>query len=168
MFFGKEWVNLPTFYFEAMERIREIVKRNAEHFGLILVDFNIQKDSIEAVLYRKNGDVSVYDLERVTMLIRKDLEILNLADVYGVNLSSAGLDRVLKGREELDIFEGRNVQFTYVEESKTFTKQGVLKGNKNDDVLFETDEGFLEIPFEKLHKVSLFTKEFNKKKGGNK
>lgn len=151
-----------------MERIQEIVKKNAENFGLVLVELRIQGDNIEAVLYRMNGELTTYDLERLTMLIRKDLEVLNIGEQYNINLSSPGLDRILKQREELDIFAGREVQFTYKEEEKTVTKEGILKGNRNNDVIFETESGELSVPFEKLNKVSLFCKDLFKRKGGKK
>lgn len=151
-----------------MERIQEIVKKNAENFGLVLVELRIQGDNIEAVLYRMNGELTIYDLERLTMLIRKDLEVLSIGEQYNINLSSPGLDRILKQRGELDIFAGREVQFTYKEEEKIITKEGILKGNRNNDVIFETESGELSVSFEKLNKVSLFCKDLFKRKGGKK
>lgn len=151
-----------------MERIKEIVKKDAELFGAILVEFSIHGDNIDAVLYRKNSEISIYDLENITQQIRKDLEIVGLAETYNVNLFSPGLDRVLKGREELDIFEGRSVRFVYNHEGKIFAENGILRGLQGDLVLFETEKGIKTIPFTDLQKVSLFEENLFKRKGGKK
>ncbi len=147
-----------------MERIEEIVKKNAERMGLIPLEVNIRNGEIGAVIFKNGGNLNVEDLEELSRYIQKDLSILGLDGVYGINLYSPGLDRVLKSRFELDLFAGSNVKFSYEKDDKVVTDTGKLIGNVNNQVQFERNGEVINIPFEKLRKVSLFTDEFSKQK----
>jgi ribosome maturation factor RimP len=161
---GKE----PTFYFDrlSMEKIEEIVKKNAERLGLIILDMRIRGETIEATLYRKNGGLTVEDLENSTRLIQEDLTRIGLERAYSINLFSPGLDRVLKSRAELDIFSGKTVKFLYSLNDILVTETGILKGNEGENVAFETEEGLKLFPFVNLRKVTLFEGEFKDRKKG--
>jgi ribosome maturation factor RimP len=149
-----------------MEKIEEIVKKNAERFGLIILDMRIMGETIEATLYRKTGELTVDDLENVTRLVQDDLARIGLEGGYSINLFSPGLDRVLKNRSELDIFSGKTVKFSYVFNGAVKTETGILKGNDGEKVVFDTDKGLKVLPFIDLRKVALFEGEFKDRKKG--
>ncbi len=150
-----------------MDRIKKIVGENAERLGLLMLEFSIQGEKIEAVLCRKGGSISIGDLETVSRFVSQDLAKLGLEGAYEINLLSPGLDRVLKSREEMDIFVGKPAKFIYIVDGKVFSDTGLLRGNSRDNVLFETPSGVKEIPFEELTKVSLFVEEFSNRKDGD-
>lgn len=149
-----------------MEKIDEIVKKNAERHGLIMLDMRIVGESIDATLYRKGGRLTVEDLESVTRSISGDLSMIGLDRVYSINLSSPGLDRVLKSREEIDIFSGHTARFSYLLNGNIITETGILRGNNSENVVFETESGFKMIRFTDLRKVTLFEGEFKERKKG--
>jgi ribosome maturation factor RimP len=149
-----------------MEKIEEIVKKSAEILGLIILDMRIMGEEMEATLYRRNGGLTVDDLENATRLIKDDLARIGLEEGYSINLYSPGLDRVLKNRSELDIFSGKTVKFSYVLDDVVKTETGMLKGNKGENVAFDTEEGLKLLPFVNLRKVALFEGEFKDRKKG--
>jgi len=151
-----------------MDRIKEIVKRSTVHFGLILVECLVSGDKIEAVIYRKNGNVGIGDLENVTKDIQGELSSIGLEGVYSIELSSPGLNRVLKAREELDIFKGKMVKVSFMDDEKLMTEEAILKGLSGDNkvVILRRNGERVEIPFDRLIKVSLYDESL-KKGGGN-
>ncbi|PIX28336.1 MAG: hypothetical protein COZ65_05270 [Caldiserica bacterium CG_4_8_14_3_um_filter_35_18] len=149
-----------------MEKIEEIVKKSAEILGLIILDMRIMGEEMEATLYRRNGRLTVDDLENATRLIKDDLARIGLEEGYSINLYSPGLDRVLKNRSELDIFSGKAVKFSYVLDDVVKTETGMLKGNEGENVAFDTEEGLKLLPFANLRKVALFEGEFKDRKKG--
>jgi ribosome maturation factor RimP len=151
-----------------MDKIKQIVKEDAERLGLLMLEFGIQGEKIEAVLVKSGGNTSIADLETLTRRVSQDLERLGFSGIYEISFLSAGLDRTLKNREEMDIFVGKEVKFAYLRDSKVNWESGVLRGNSGENVLFEIESGIKEIPFKDINKVSLFVKEFIDRKGGKK
>ena len=139
-----------------MDKIKEIVRKSTEKFGLILVECSISNDKIDAVIYRKDGNVNIEDLKNVTNNILKVLSSIGLENTYNVNLSSPGLDRVLKTKEELNIFKGRKVKISFMDKGKLIAEQAVLEGFSGKKVTLKKDEKEIRIPFNKLTKVSLY------------
>jgi ribosome maturation factor RimP len=151
-----------------MENIEKIVRKNAERFNMVVIEFSITGDNIDAILYRKGKDITVGDFEELTRLVQHDLKLIGLEGVYNVNFSTPGLDRVLKDEKEVDIFEGRDARITYVENGEHTVKEGILRGHNGDNVLFETDSGVISVPFSSVVRIVLFEKMFEKRKGGKK
>ena len=139
-----------------MDKIKEIVRKSTEKFGLILVECSISNDKIDAVIYRKDGNVNIEDLKNVTNNILKVLSSIGLENAYNVNLSSPGLDRVLKTKEELNIFKGRKVQVSFMNEGELIAEQAVLEGFSGEKVILRKNEKEIKIPFDKLTKISLY------------
>ncbi|MBP8612729.1 MAG: hypothetical protein KBI30_01850 [Candidatus Atribacteria bacterium] len=151
-----------------MENIEKIVRKNAERFNMVVIELSVTADNIDAILYRKGKDITIGDFEELTRLVQRDLKLIGLEGVYNVNFSTPGLDRVLKDEKEVDIFEGRDVRITYVENGEHIVKEGILRGHNGDNVLFETDSGVISVPFSSVVKIVLFEKMFEKRKGGKK
>jgi len=145
-----------------MDRVEEIVARSARRLGLVLVEFEIKKSNIEAVVYSKKHNVTIDELEMLTEEIQDELAEVGLDTVYGVNLSSPGLDRILKTDKELEIFQGRLVKISYFDEGKIIVKKGVLEGKDGSAILLSCEDGKLSIPFDKIASVQLWDKIFEK------
>ncbi len=147
-----------------MDRVEEIVARSARKFGLVLVEFEIKKGNIEAVVYSTKHNVTINELELLTEEIQHELAEVGLDTVYGVNLSSPGLDRILKTDKELDIFQGRLVKVSYFDEDKIVVRKGILEGKNGSDILLNCEEGKQSIPFKKVTSVQLWDKIFEKRR----
>ncbi len=147
-----------------MDRVEEIVARSARKLGLILVEFEIKKGNIEAVVYSTKHNVTIDELELLTEEIQHELAEVGLDTVYGVNLSSPGLDRILKTDKELDIFQGRLVKVSYFDEDKIVVRKGILEGKNGSDILLNCEEGKQSIPFKKVTSVQLWDKIFEKRR----
>jgi len=151
-----------------MERIEAIVRKNAERFNMLVIGYSITSDTIEAVVYRREKGITISDLEELTRLIQRDLRQIGMADLYNINLSTPGLDRVLKDRIEIDIFEGREARLTYLDGGKETVLEGILRGNEEDVVKFEVEGEVRRIPFKSILKITLLERMFEKRKGGKK
>jgi len=151
-----------------MERIEAIVRKNAERFNMLVIGYSITSDTIEAVVYRREKGITISDLEELTRLIQRDLRQIGMADLYNINLSTPGLDRVLKDRIEVDIFEGREARLTYLDGGKETVLEGILRGNEEDVVKFEVEGEVRRIPFKSILKITLLERMFEKRKGGKK
>jgi len=151
-----------------MDKIKQVIKEDAERIGLLMLEFKIQGEKIEAVLARAGSDTSIGDLETLTREVSKDLEKLGLSGAYELSFLSAGLDRVLKSREEIDIFAGKEAKFVYLKDGNVNSELGILLGNFGENVKFETELGVKEIPFKDVNKVTLYVREFSERKGGKK
>ncbi len=147
-----------------MERVEEIVARSARKLGLILVEFEIKKNNIEAVVYSKKHNVTIDELEVLTEEIQDELSEVGLDTVYGVNLSSPGLDRILKTDRELEIFQGRLVKISYFDEDKITVKKGVLEGKNGNTILLNCEDGTYNVPFDRVTSVQLWDKIFEKRR----
>ncbi len=151
-----------------MKNIEEIVKRSAEKFNAVVVELAIENGKIEAVLYRKRNGLTTGDLEEITYLIQHELKVIGEDTNFDINLSTPGLDRVLKDRKEIDIFEGCEVRFYYAEENKKLMKEGILRGSNGDLALFEVNGETISLPISKIIKIELFERMFEKRRGGKK
>lgn len=147
-----------------MDRVEEIVARSARKLGLILVEFEIKKSNIEAVVYSKKHNVTIDELETLTEEIQDELAEVGLDTVYGVNLSSPGLDRILKTDKELEIFQGRLVKVSYFDEGKVIVKKGILEGKDGSMILLSCEDGKHSVPFNKIASVQLWDKIFEKRR----
>ena len=149
-----------------MKRIEEIVKKSAMKFGLIAVEVEVKKSSVNAVLYSKTHNVNIGELEKATRKIQEELDNAGLGNLYTVSLSSPGMDRVLKSEEEITIFSGRFVKVSSLENDKIIVSKGVLMGIKNGNVAIRTEKDEKEISLGKVTSIQLWDKLFEK--GGNK
>ena len=115
------------------------------------------------VVIEKEGGVTLDDCERVTRLLNDRLSIMNELDVenYRLQVSSPGISRVFKSREEYEIFKSRPV-IIYLnsplndENGERLTFEGILEGTEGDFVILRlNNEEILKIPFDKIQKTKL-------------
>ncbi len=149
-----------------MDKVKEIVKKSANKFGLLVIEVIVKQDNIEAVLYSPIHNVNIGELEAVTREIQMQLSEVGMDGVFSINLSSPGMDRILKSERELNIFKGKLVKISFTDEKKMITKKGILQGTDGTSLFIETDKKPLKIDLKKIVSVRLWDKLFEK--GGGK
>lgn len=114
--------------------------------GLVLVDVEYARERGRRVLrlvIDRPGGVRLEDLEGVHRRLGQELDAADpVAGGYDLELSSPGLDRVLKGEREFDLFRGREVEVrTYgpIDGRRRFV--GVLDGLQEGRVVVLGPEG---------------------------
>lgn len=143
-----------------IEKVKELLLPLLEEKGLKLVDVEYIKGSkpiLRIYIYNPEG-TSIDDCEWVSRRIGALLDIEDIIpNSYILEVSSPGLDRKLKNKEEYNLFKGRNIKIKTkepIDDEKIF--KGNLKGIKeNDNVEIETDEKTVEIPYENISQAQL-------------
>ena len=150
-----------------MGKVREEVERLIlpilEEEGMELVDIEYKmgrgrgRDILRLYIDKPDG-VKIDDCERVSKRIDS---ILDKSDIIGghylLEVSSPGLNRLLKKEEDFKRFIGRLIKvktFSPIDNQKTFV--GTLKDYKEEVVTLETKEGkIIEIPIKNIAKANL-------------
>jgi len=116
--------------------------------------------NIKIVIDKDNG-VTINDCEKITRLYNNRLIVFDLIENenYNLQISSPGIDRVLKKIDEYSFFNGRKVKiFLHEMQTEGYKSNiicGVLKGMEKNIVKLETEYGTIEIPFSKIKKTKL-------------
>jgi ribosome maturation factor RimP len=142
-----------------IERVKELLQPLIEERGLKLVDveyITAGKPVLRIYVYNPEG-TSIEDCEWISRRIGALLDIEDLIPVsYILEVSSPGLDRKLKNREEYEIFKGREIKIITrepVEGKNVF--EGVLKGLENNSVVLETGGKTVKIPLKNISRANL-------------
>ncbi len=116
----------------ARERIEEIIRETMLSEGLELVEAKINVKSrggiVTLFIDRPEGSVSLDDCARVSRGVEDALDRENLIEGrYVLEVSSPGLDRVLRGEEDFVRFQGETARVTtrHLIEGQEFL-QGIL------------------------------------------
>lgn len=115
---------------------------------------------IRAVIDKNNG-VTLNDCERVTRLFNERLDVLGIVEEegYTLEISSPGINRVFKRKEEYEAFRTRQVKVILKEplapEDRKREHTGELLGLADGVVSLRTESGVLSIPYEKISKTKL-------------
>ena len=128
--------------------------------GLELVDVEYKKEGKNWVLrifIDKEGGVTVADCQKVSHLTGDLIEVEEtIATPYSLEVSSPGLDRVLKREKDFLKFKGRQIRLhtlSPIDNRRKFT--GILTDFKDETVLLELDGKLLEIPLRQVGKANL-------------
>lgn len=147
-------------------RVTELAQPIVDALGLELVDLEFKKAGRSHLLclyIDKPGGVTLDDCAEVSRELSLILDVEDIiAGRYTLEVSSPGLERPLKRRDDFVRFSGRLVQIKTAElfqdeqgnKRKTFL--GTLKGVEGDLVVLHLKEGQLaRIPFDKIAKANL-------------
>lgn len=144
--------SVETIAFEVGERI-------AEEMGFYLVDasFDKEKEGNFLRLYiDKEGGIGIDDCEAFSMAFDKEFDENLIKTNYCLEVSSPGVDRVLKKEREFLYYLGRDVEvklYSAIDGVKEFTAQ--LLGFENDMIKLLFGEKEIEIPKSKAVYVRL-------------
>ncbi|MDP3487338.1 MAG: ribosome maturation factor RimP [Bacillota bacterium] len=149
---------------EVMDRLYSLFQPVVETHGLTLVDVEWapERGGVRLGIYitRAVGGISLDDCETVARALDELLEATpELNNAYTLEVSSPGLDRVLKRIEEYDIFRGRSVSIKIREpyEGK-YELEGELKGLVGDHLELEIPSGTVSVPISNIKKTKLIFK----------
>ncbi len=145
--------NIEKTVFEAGDRV-------AEAEGVYLVDAALEKEDGEKFLrlyIDKPGGVGIDDCERFSRAFESVFDELDaIPDAYCLEVSSPGVDRVLKTEREFLYYIGREVEvklYSAVEGKKEFS--GELTGYSDGTAVIDADGKKFEIPVSKAVYIRL-------------
>ncbi len=128
--------------------------------GLELVDVEYKKEGKNWVLrifIDKEGGVTVADCQKVSHLTGDLIEVEEtIITPYSLEVSSPGLDRVLKREKDFLKFKGRKIRLhslSPIDNRRKFI--GILADFKDQTVFLELDGKLLEIPLRQVGKANL-------------
>ena len=128
--------------------------------GLELVDVEYKKEGKNWVLrifIDKEGGVTVADCQKVSHLTGDLIEVEEtIITPYSLEVSSPGLDRVLKREEDFLKFKGRQIRLhslSPIDNRRKFI--GILADFKDQTVFLELDGKLFKIPLRQIGKATL-------------
>jgi ribosome maturation factor RimP len=137
----------------SLEQVREIAARVARERGLEILDLGFVREHGRQILRvtldrpwpgpTANDGVTLEDCARVSEEMSTILDVEDpVPDRYTLEVSSPGLDRPLRRREDYERFEGRLAKIVLAEPVNRQTAfSGRLRGIESDEVLFEAEGG---------------------------
>ncbi|ACL69538.1 ribosome maturation factor RimP [Halothermothrix orenii] len=145
------------------DRVEDLAQPIVESQGLELVDVEYVKEGENRVLRvfieNPEGEVTLDHCENVSKNLDEKLdEVDPIQESYILEVSSPGIERPLKKKEDFDRFSGKLAYiktFAPVSGNKEIT--GIIKGRDGDNikVLKKDDDKELEIPFSQIAKAHL-------------
>src|SRR6185503_19232258 len=103
------------------------------------------------------GGITVDDCERVSRAVSDTLDSADpIPSQYTLEVSSPGLDRVLRTREHFERFAGERVKLEMmqpIEGRKRFA--GRLLGVGESEITLELESGRISLPIEDIHRARL-------------
>ena len=145
---------------EIKEKVKELLEPILEEQNLKLVDIEWVKEGkpvLRIYIYNPEG-TSIDNCEFVSRRIGALLDVEDLIPhSYTLEVSSPGLNRKLKNKEEYDIFKGRDIKIITTEpiEDKNVFKGKLLGLDEEENVKVEEEEKEIKIPLEKISKAQL-------------
>lgn len=130
---------------EIVQRVESDLEPILEELQLVLVDLEYVKEGPNYYLriyIDKEGGVTIQDCQVTSRAIEKVLDEKDfIKEAYHLEVSSPGLDRILKKDREFKYFSGRLVEvklYKALDGEKHYT--GILV-DKTEDTLYIDDEG---------------------------
>ena len=152
----------------SLERIRELAANVAGAYGLELFDMPYGREGgrnvLRVVLDRPGPSATAEDsvsLEHCQRVSEELSAVLDVDDVvpdeYTLEVSSPGLDRPLRSRDDYQRFTGRLAKIvTTAPVDRQTAFAGHLRGVDGDDVLFENQGGkLIRLPFGLIRRARL-------------
>ncbi len=115
------------------EELRELVAPVVEALGFRLVELGLHRSRngsrVHVVVHRAEG-VGVDDCAALSRSLKPRLELAAGLGEFGLEVSSPGLERVLKDPAEFDIFRGRGMRLWLREAADWLdgTSEGLVEG----------------------------------------
>ena len=161
----EEWEQIPLFNYEKEkklakieEKVESLIKQNIENLGYELYDVEYVKEGKDyylRVYIDKDTGISLEDCELVSNNINEILDQADyIKDQYFLEVSSPGVERVLKKDKHLQCNIGAKVQ---VKLFKSFNGQkqyeGILKDYSETIISLETQNGIFEIERQNIGQI---------------
>lgn len=143
-----------------VERLESVIEPVLSREGYELVDLDYSREGGRRFLrlfVDKEGGITLGDCEHISDTVGAYLEHSDIIDeAYHLEVSSPGLDRVIKKEKDYRRFSGRKVvitTFAPLDGRRKFS--GTLKGLEDGEVLVEVEERVFRIPLQDISKTRL-------------
>ena len=140
-----------------MDDLETLIEKLVTQLGYELVDFETVNGGQILRIYIDKGDlIDIEDCTKVSNHVNNVLSVETDYDYERLEVSSPGLDRVIKKLNDFDRFKGKKIKIKTrfaIENRKNF--KGTLSGTKGESIMIEVDNESLLIDFENIDKARL-------------
>jgi ribosome maturation factor RimP len=140
-----------------LDDLETLIEKLVTQLGYELVDFETVNGGQILRIYIDKGDlIDIEDCTKVSNHVNNVLSVETDYDYERLEVSSPGLDRVIKKLNDFDRFKGQKVKIKTrfaIENRKNF--KGTLSGTKGESIMIEVDNESLLIDFENIDKARL-------------
>lgn len=140
-----------------MDDLETLIEKLVTQLGYELVDFETVNGGQIIRIYIDKGDlIDIEDCTKVSNHVNNVLSVETDYDYERLEVSSPGLDRVIKKLNDFDRFKGQKIKIKTrfaIENRKNF--KGTLSGTKGESIMIEVDNESLLIDFENIDKARL-------------
>ena len=140
-----------------MDDLETLIEKLVTQLGYELVDFETVNGGQILRIYIDKGDlIDIEDCTKVSNHVNNVLNVETDYDYERLEVSSPGLDRVIKKLNDFDRLKGQKIKIKTrfaIENRKNF--KGTLSGIKGESIMIEIDNESLLIDFENIDKARL-------------
>lgn len=140
-----------------MDDLETLIEKLVMQLGYELVDFETVNGGQILRIYIDKGElIDIEDCTKVSNHVNNVLSVETEYDYERLEVSSPGLDRVIKKLNDFDRFKGQKIKIKTrfaIENRKNF--KGILSGVKGESIMIEVDNESLLIDFENIDKARL-------------
>ena len=140
-----------------MDDLETLIEKLVTQLGYELVDFETVNGGQILRIYIDKGDlIDIEDCTKVSNHVNNVLSVETDYDYERLEVSSPGLDRVIKKLNDFDRFKGEKIKIKTrfaIENRKNF--KGTLSGTKGESIIIEIDNESLLIDFQNIDKARL-------------
>mgnify|MGYP001421528354 FL=1 len=137
--------------------LEALIEKNVSKLGYELVDFEIiNRGELLRIFIDQPSSITIDDCVDVTNQLKHILTVEKDINFDRLEVSSPGMDRVIKKINDFDRFKGKKVKIKTrlpVEDRRNFI--GVLQGVKEGLILIEFNNVLLEIKLDNIEKARL-------------
>ena len=137
--------------------LEALIEKNVSKLGYELVDFEIiNRGELLRIFIDQPNSITMDDCVDVTNQLKHILTVEKDINFDRLEVSSPGMDRVIKKLNDFDRFKGKKVKIKTrlpVEDRRNFI--GILQGVKEDLILIEFNNVLLEIKLDNIAKARL-------------
>jgi ribosome maturation factor RimP len=140
-----------------LDDLETLIEKLVTQLGYELVDFEtVNGGQILRIFIDKGDLIDIEDCTKVSNHVNNVLSVETDYDYERLEVSSPGLDRVIKKLNDFDRFKGQKIKIKTrfaIENRKNF--KGTLSGTKGESIMIEVDNESLLIDFENIDKARL-------------
>jgi len=140
----------------ALSSIREEVEPIINGMGFKIVEIKLglshRLNHVSIVIYGKKG-VGVNDCSGISRNILPRLELIDELDNISLEVTSPGISRQIKSKEEYDIFADKGIKLLLIDSPEWIS--GIITGTKENSLFLSAEKGIIEIDMNNIKKAKL-------------
>ncbi|MGB9735718.1 MAG: ribosome maturation factor RimP [bacterium] len=142
------------------EKVYNIAAYSLTRLGYEVIDVEYRREkhgNVLRVFIDKKGKVTAEDCEKATRVLSDVIDVnVPIHFSYTLEVSSPGLTRELKRKEEYIRFSGRDIRIITREPIlNKVVVEGTLRGMRDDNVIIDNDGIETEIPYSIIKRANL-------------